>query len=104
MAEAFYGLISTKEADDREYLAEIRFQALRKWRNELARAQGRPSFTVLSNRTLSEIAVMAPESKDALLDVFGMGPIKIAQYGGTILEILRETTPTEHGKNPTFLS
>ncbi len=65
-----------------------RFEALRRWRREVARAASRPAFTVFDDRTLREIAVRDPASISELLGVRGVGPAKASRYGLLVLEVL----------------
>jgi ATP-dependent DNA helicase RecQ len=44
---------------------------------------------VFSDATLAAIAAARPESEDALLEVKGVGPKKLADYGGEVLAIVR---------------
>jgi ATP-dependent DNA helicase RecQ len=67
-----------------------RFERLRRWRLELARAEGRPAFTIFGDRTLEEIAQRDPRSVAGLLEVHGVGAVKAAQYGDAVIAVLRE--------------
>lgn len=62
---------------------------LREWRER--KAHGKPLYTVLSNRTLNEIAALVPTTEQALLDIHGMGPRKLARLGVEILELIHKT-------------
>jgi ATP-dependent DNA helicase RecQ len=64
------------------------FEKLRDWRRGEASAAGLPGYCVLADRTLGEIAVARPTSRDELAGVHGMGPMKIEKYGEAILEVL----------------
>jgi ATP-dependent DNA helicase RecQ len=61
---------------------------LRQWRNELSRAQVVPAYQVLTNASLEELARARPSTLEALLNIKGIGPNKVRQYGETILELL----------------
>jgi ATP-dependent DNA helicase RecQ len=65
------------------------FEALRTWRAGRARARAVPAFVILSDATLAEIAQARPETEHALLEVKGIGPRKLAEYGAEILEVVR---------------
>jgi len=41
------------------------------------------------DRTLVEMASRTPRSHAELLDVFGMGPARVEQYGDGFLDVLR---------------
>jgi ATP-dependent DNA helicase RecQ len=66
-----------------------RFDRLRAHRAEVARARGVPPYVVAMDRTLLEMAARAPRSRAELLDVFGMGPARVEQYGDGFLRVLR---------------
>ncbi len=64
---------------------ETLFQALRAWRTAVARARGVPSFVVLHDATLREIAARRPGTLDALAGVRGIGPAKLGDHGEALL-------------------
>jgi ATP-dependent DNA helicase RecQ len=66
------------------------FEALRSWRAGEARSRGVPAYVVFSDATLAAIATARPRSEDALLDVSGVGPRKLAEYGAAVLELVRK--------------
>lgn len=64
------------------------FDALVEWRRVLSRAAAMPAYTVFDNRTLAAIATHRPSSREALLDVPGIGPAKAERYGADVLELV----------------
>jgi len=66
------------------------FDALRAWRAGVARTRRVPAYVVFSDATLAEIAERRPATEDALLDVKGVGPRKLAAHGEEILALVRE--------------
>jgi ATP-dependent DNA helicase RecQ len=58
----------------------------------VARARGVPAFVVFADATLLEIAAVRPLSAEALLDVKGIGPKKLAQFGDALIGIVRGST------------
>jgi ATP-dependent DNA helicase RecQ len=66
-----------------------RFERLRAHRAQVARAKGVPAYVVAMDRTLLEMASRTPRSHAELLNVFGMGPARVEQYGDGFLEVLR---------------
>ncbi len=78
-------------SEDTKRITEIegRYEKLRHWRNELARGKEVKPFQILSNRTILDIATVNPESKEALLEVKGMGEKRLELYGPAILQTLR---------------
>jgi superfamily II DNA helicase RecQ len=61
---------------------------LRTWRRE--RADGKPAYTVLNDRTLALIAEQLPSTLDELAAIDGIGPARLERYGDELLALLRE--------------
>jgi ATP-dependent DNA helicase RecQ len=68
------------------------FEALRAWRSQVARARGVPAYVVFPDATLAEIAERRPRDLDALSDVSGVGPRKLADHGDGVLRVVRATS------------
>ncbi len=66
-----------------------RFEALRRWRLEVARSTGVPPYVVFHDKTLVEIARRNPTSSTSLVLIAGVGPGKLARYGSDVLSVLR---------------
>lgn len=64
------------------------FDGLRAWRSEAARELGAPAYIVFSDATLTAIAEAMPSTADELLDIPGVGPVKVQKFGADVLEIL----------------
>ena len=67
---------------------EARFEMLRQWRTEQARAREVPPYVVFSDKTLRALAAHRPASEADLLAVPGIGPGKAELYGKALLELL----------------
>ena len=67
-----------------------RFEALRRWRLEVARSSEVPPYVVFHDKTLVEIARRNPTSSASLVLIAGVGPAKLARYGQSLLTALRE--------------
>lgn len=65
------------------------FEALRSWRSTTARELGVPAYVVFSDATLVAIAERMPCSEAELLDISGVGPIKLERYGQELLPVIR---------------
>ncbi len=76
-----------------ESAAAALFEALRRHRLTLARAEGVPPFVIASDRTLRDIAAIRPTTLDALLGAYGIGQHKVDRYGAGILEVVRSLGP-----------
>ncbi|HEY3435019.1 MAG TPA: helicase-related protein, partial [Solirubrobacterales bacterium] len=68
------------------------FEALKTWR--LGAAEGKPAFTVASNKTLIGIASLRPGDDESLLAVKGVGPSFIDKYAPEVLAIVAEHAET----------
>ena len=66
------------------------FTALKQLRNELAFQEGVPAYMIFSNATLTDMSKKCPKNAEALLNVSGVGKVKLAKYGDKFLEVLRE--------------
>jgi len=65
---------------------------LRRARWEMAQSADVPAYVVASNRTLTALAAARPTSVDALSDIHGMGPQRIARYGESFIDVVRGWT------------
>ena len=70
--------------------AEALFEALRRHRLGLARAEGIAPFMVASDRTLRDIALLKPRTLDDLLLAHGIGRHKAERYGAGFLEVVAQ--------------
>ncbi len=70
--------------------AEQKLEAnLRNWRSEQATAAGLPSFFVLSDTALKQLALVHPRSLADLKAIPGFGPDKADRYGPALLDLLQ---------------
>jgi superfamily II DNA helicase RecQ len=65
------------------------FEELRAWRLTEARKKGVPAFRILSDRVLQAVCELMPASEEQLLQVPGIGPKIVRQYGEALLEQIR---------------
>jgi ATP-dependent DNA helicase RecQ len=66
--------------------AASRFECLRQWRGDTARAQGVPAYVIFHDSTLREIALQQPADLDALAAISGVGAGKLERYGRAVLD------------------
>jgi DNA helicase II / ATP-dependent DNA helicase PcrA len=64
--------------------------SLRAWRLETARTSGVPAYVVLHDVTLEALAALRPTTVEQLLAVPGLGPVKAARYGPSLLSLLTD--------------
>ncbi len=67
---------------------EAAFLALKQWRLEIARENQHPPYMVFTDATLLCIVEEMPESPADLLNISGIGPAKLEQYGEDVLGVL----------------
>jgi ATP-dependent DNA helicase RecQ len=65
---------------------------LRETRTRLAQDDDVPAYVVAPNRTLEEIAQRRPTTRQAMLEVHGMGKERYHRYGQALLEAVRGWT------------
>jgi ATP-dependent DNA helicase RecQ len=66
------------------------FDHLRALRKRLADEQSVPPYVVFGDATLVEMARRRPATEEALLDVNGVGQVKLERYGRTFLDAIGE--------------
>lgn len=69
---------------------QARFEALRTWRAEVAKAHSLPAYVIFHDATLAAIAARAPQSLEDLRGVSGIGASKMEKYGGDVLRVCSE--------------
>jgi superfamily II DNA helicase RecQ len=79
------------------------FAALRRWRNERAKRDGRPAYVLFRNAQLADIARIRPATLAALREVHGVGEAKARDYGPELLALVAEVAavgPPEAAEPP----
>jgi ATP-dependent DNA helicase RecQ len=72
----------------------VRFEALRAYRLETARAEGVPPYVVASDRALRDLSRLRPERQEDLTLAHGIGEATARKYGDGFLRTLREVDPS----------
>jgi len=62
---------------------------LKEWRKQEADKIQKPVYCVLTNKTLEEMVSKNPSTLPELLEIHGMGPKKVSEYGNELLQLLR---------------
>lgn len=73
---------------DLEFDASL-FQKLRTKRKELADKAGVPPYIIFSDKSLIEMAAFLPKSDQEMLNINGVGRVKLEKYGSDFLEVLK---------------
>jgi ATP-dependent DNA helicase RecQ len=66
------------------------WQALRACRRQIADELGIPPYMVFNDNTLRQMALEQPRTPAALLGISGVGQSKLANYGDSFLDVIRE--------------
>ena len=64
-----------------EQVSDALFERLRKLRKKLADEQGVPPYVIFSDKTLHEMAADRPVTEESMLQVNGVGRVKMETYG-----------------------
>jgi len=81
----------SRESAELDGAAQALFEALRRHRLAVARAEGLAPFIVASDRTLRDIASLRPRTLAQLQEAHGVGPHKALRYGAGILRVVAES-------------
>ncbi len=76
-------------AHDLDASGRALFDALRRHRLEVARAEGVPPYVVATDRALRDVAVLRPATPAELEQAHGIGPAKASRYGAGLLAVVR---------------
>ncbi|TNJ39194.1 DNA helicase RecQ [Chlorobaculum thiosulfatiphilum] len=66
------------------------FEQLRMLRKRLADEQGVPPYVVFSDKTLVELSLLKPTTRDEMLAVSGIGEVKLERYAEPFLRVIGE--------------
>lgn len=66
------------------------FALLREKRKQLADEAGVPPYVIFSDRTLVEMAGYYPQSLQSMLNINGVGKVKLDQYGETFVVLIKD--------------
>jgi ATP-dependent DNA helicase RecQ len=75
--------------------ARALFDALRRHRLEVARAEGVPPYVIATDRALRDVAALRPSTAEELEQAHGIGPAKAKRYGAGLLEVVRRASAPE---------
>ena len=64
-----------------------RYDALRRWRNEMGKREGKPPYLYLTNRQAAELARRPPTSLADLREVRGIGESRVEAFGADLLAL-----------------
>ena len=100
--ETIFGVVQEAERvrfkgkkEEVEYNSAL-FALLRQKRKEMADEAGVPPYVIFSDKTLVEMASYYPQSLTSLLNISGVGQVKLRQYGDAFLDVIK-TYCEKHG-------
>jgi len=76
------------------------FEKLRALRKRLADEQNVPPYVVFSDATLVEMCRSKPRGEPGMMEVSGVGEVKLARYGQTFLAAIAEHAETQGDRPP----
>lgn len=79
-----------RSSEANEVINKSLFFALRDWRRELAEQMDVPAYVIAPNKTLFDIADIAPRTVKELAKARGMGKDKMTKYADAILNIVSD--------------
>jgi ATP-dependent DNA helicase RecQ len=77
----------SKAKEEIQYNSAL-FALLRQKRKEIADEAGVPPYVIFSDKTLVEMAAYYPQSITSLLNISGLGQVKLRQYGEAFLNVI----------------
>jgi len=83
--------VSSSSGDKGDY-DTILFEQLRQKRKKIADRINMPPYIVFSDRALIEMATFFPKSHESMLNINGVGQVKLQKYGDDFLDIISEYT------------
>ncbi len=90
------------EADEAAGLDPVqrgRYESLRSWRNARARSEGIPTYGILHNNQLAELAKLEPQTLADLAKVKGIGERKRAKYGDDLVSECPKPDRAQRGRS-----
>jgi len=66
------------------------FELLRRKRKELADRQHVPPYVIFSDKSLIEMATFFPQRRESMLNINGVGDVKLSRYGNVFLHLIRQ--------------
>ena len=70
------------------------YKRLRELRDEFGRIEGKLAYSLISQNTIKEISGRYPLSLEDLVDISGLGPVKIKKYGESIIKVVKSYCET----------
>jgi ATP-dependent DNA helicase RecQ len=72
-------------------MATVRYEALKRWRSDVAKEHNVPAYVIFHDAVLADMASSDPKTLADLRGISGVGEKKLEAYGRQILRVLDET-------------
>ena len=82
-------IIAEKPLESDEKAEQILVK-LRAWRKRKADDMNVPPYVIFNDKTLYDIAAKKPKSKSDLFKIYGLGNVKVENFGTSILEVVSD--------------
>jgi ATP-dependent DNA helicase RecQ len=83
-------IAQVQELDDDLEPEDELFESFRVLRREIATKNDIPAYIVFSDKTLKDLSLKLPQTKEQMLDVHGVGEVKYERYGREFLELSKK--------------
>lgn len=80
-------VVNAEEKPEELSLDDEIFEQFKALRKEIALSHEVPAYVIFGDKSLKEIATKLPLTKEAMLDVNGVGEVKFEKYGDVFLEL-----------------
>lgn len=71
-------------------ISAMLFEELRQLRMIIAREKRIPAYMVFDDKTLMEIVEILPDTDELMLQVKGVGPVKLKMYGADFIKVIKK--------------
>jgi superfamily II DNA helicase RecQ len=71
------------------------WETLRAWRADRAKAMGKPAFVIFDDKTLRLVSAKLPTTESGLLEISGIGPVKLESYGDELIAVAEQLRALE---------
>ncbi len=71
---------------------KMRYRELKQWRNETAKAEGRPAYAIARNTQLAALVKASPGTVARIKEIDGLGEGFCTKYANKILELFSEVS------------
>ncbi len=78
------------------------FEELRTFRAQIAKQNSVPAYVIFHDATLKELSDTKPSKIEDLLDIQGLGKVKVERFGKELIELINASKPNQKKKLSTY--